>query len=534
MKKIFLLLLIGIYACGYSQNAIKEPKEIAKNSFLSSVMIFMYNENNNTKSIGSGFVIDKNVIVTNYHVIENATKGHVTLINHDKKYEIIRILKIDENNDLAILLIDKLNAPSMILGNDEITNIGDIIYVVGNPEGLQGTFSQGIISAFRNFDGKKLIQITAPLSQGSSGGALINTRGETIGVVVSSILEGQNLNFAIPISYVLNLHFNAENETISKSQSVIKDELDESSIDYCYYNDAIYKHTKAIELNPNFAESYYDRGEARLYIEDYEGAIIDFNKAIELDPKYIEAYLNRGYAKGYLQDISGAIADYSIAIALDPNYEDAYFSRGFAKNFLDDFKGAIADYDMAIKLNQDNASAFFNRGLAKFDIKDYSGSIDDLSQTIKIDPYHIDAYINRANAKCFMKDYKNAIFDFNQAILMNPEDADIYHLRGKAKTFLEDYKGAISDFNKAISLNQNFAKAYYDRGFSKLNLQDYRGAIVDCNNALIINPIYAEAYFVRGAAYVLIGQINTGCIDLSKAGELGYIEAYEVIKQYCK
>ena len=93
----------------------------------------------------------------------------------------------------------------ILLGNSDLTQVGETVYAVGNPRGLEGTFSDGIISSIRLRDGDKLIQITAPISRGSSGGPVLNQKGEAIGVSVLSVINGQNLNFAIPSNYLKSL-----------------------------------------------------------------------------------------------------------------------------------------------------------------------------------------------------------------------------------------------------------------------------------------------------------------------------------------
>jgi hypothetical protein len=93
-------------------------------------------------------------------------------------------------------------APSLLLGDSGNAKVGDEVYVVGNPLGLEGTFSSGIISGIRQVDKDKLFQITAPISPGSSGGPVLNKSGMVIGIAVASYQGGQNLNFAIPSSYL--------------------------------------------------------------------------------------------------------------------------------------------------------------------------------------------------------------------------------------------------------------------------------------------------------------------------------------------
>jgi tetratricopeptide (TPR) repeat protein len=101
------------------------------------------------------------------------------------------------------------------------------------------------------------------------------------------------------------------------------------------------------------------------------------------------------------------------------------------------------------------------------------------------------------------------------------------------KTKLTDYRGGILDYNKAIELKPKYAEAYNNRAAAKLNLKDNAGAKADANKAITLNPQIAEAYYNRGAAKINLGEINSGCLDLSKAGEMGNTMVYDIIKQYC-
>ena len=117
----------------------------------------------------------------------------------------------------------------------------------------------------------------------------------------------------------------------------------------------------------------------------------------------------------------------------------------------------------------------------------------------------------------------------------NKAESDGFINSGVAKDNSQDYYGAMTDYNKAIELNPNSSLAYYDRGTLKLNkLHDYRGAIVDFDKAIEIDPNYAVAYGNRGAAKFNLNDKNSACLDFSKAGELGFMGAYDYIKKYCK
>jgi len=267
------------------------------------------------------------------------------------------------------------------------------------------------------------------------------------------------------------------------------------------FKGSIKYYTKAIELNPDFADAYYNRGTSKTDLSDYLGAIEDYNKAIELNPDFADAYYNRGTSKADLSDYLGAIEDFDKAIELNPDYAHAYYNRGTSKANLSDYLGAIEDFDKAIELNPDDADAYYNRGISKDNLSDYRGAIEDYDKAIELNPDYADAYNNRGGSKDNLSDYRGAIEDYNKAIELNPDFAVAYNNRGVSKDNLSDYRGAIEDYDKAIELNPDYAYVYNNRGGSKYNLTDYRSAIEDYDKAIELNPDYAHAYYNRGNVY---------------------------------
>jgi TolA-binding protein len=112
---------------------------------------------------------------------------------------------MSESLDLAVVKIPGAKAPALMLGHDADVAVGDDVYVVGNPRGLEGTLSQGIVSAIRSTPERRLLQITAPISPGSSGGPVLNSEGKVIGVAVSTLRDSQNLNFAVSVGELRQL-----------------------------------------------------------------------------------------------------------------------------------------------------------------------------------------------------------------------------------------------------------------------------------------------------------------------------------------
>jgi len=149
-------------------------------------------------NLGSGFFIDDGTVVTNYHVIEGATEIQIRT-NDGNKYVVEQVLGYDKNIDIAILKINSINESLII--NQEGVSVGETIYALGSPLGLTGTFTDGMVStASRIVDDINYIQISAPMSQGNSGGPLLNTYGEVMGINTWQYANAQNINFSINIS----------------------------------------------------------------------------------------------------------------------------------------------------------------------------------------------------------------------------------------------------------------------------------------------------------------------------------------------
>lgn len=180
-------------------------QEIAKKAFGSTVLLVMEDAKGQPLSLGSGFFVRDGQIASNLHVVEGAARGYAKLVGQKTKYDIEGATAVDPERDLVVLKISAAGSPVLSLGSSDAVQVGESVYAVGNPQGLEGTFSQGIVSSIRDVGTDKLLQITAPISPGSSGGPVLNARGEVIGVSVATFRGGQNLNFAIPANYLKTL-----------------------------------------------------------------------------------------------------------------------------------------------------------------------------------------------------------------------------------------------------------------------------------------------------------------------------------------
>jgi len=188
--------------------------EIAKSAINSTVSIVALDNISQPLAYGSGFIIDDKLIATNVHVIKGATSAYVLVNGVKKNLTVDGYVAIDKANDLVILKVNDLHGNKLPLSST-LPEIGEKIYAIGNPKGLDGTFSEGIVSGIREIEGKNVLQITAPISPGSSGGPVLNSKGEVVGIAFASFTSGQNLNFAIPVKYLENLMIK-----LSETQSI--------------------------------------------------------------------------------------------------------------------------------------------------------------------------------------------------------------------------------------------------------------------------------------------------------------------------
>lgn len=316
-----------------------------------SVVVILAYDNTGNLYQGSGVVIsDDGLVATNYHVCKDANR--IEIKHYTNEFKGVEILYKDESKDILILKVKSLTLKPLDISGSLNLRAGQRIYAIGSPEGYENSISEGIISGFRNDENSvKLIQMTTPITEGSSGGAVVNAYGELIGLSMSGQHEG-NLYFALPISAVTELTGNKIKLTESDN-SVNYFEVGTKANQKENYKEAEFYFTKYLDKFSSDVAGYYNRGYARFKLKEYKGAISDFNRVLEYDILDEKSYFYRANCYYHSKDFKSAVRDYTAAIRLDPYDEDIYFNRGHAFSKLKDYAGAVSDWEKAIELNPD-------------------------------------------------------------------------------------------------------------------------------------------------------------------------------------
>lgn len=347
----FLFFLTGINILS-QQNTADEltPDKIFEKVDNSVVVVLAYDNLGNIFQ-GSGVVISGGIIVTNHHVCKDAVR--IDIKHYSKEIKNVTVYKYDEVKDILFLKTDDMTLTPVTPGSSSNLRSGQRIYAVGSPEGYENSISEGIVSGSRTDENNvKLIQMTCPITDGSSGGAVLNSKGELIGLSVSGQHEGA-LYFAIPVNDILAM-INIEPKYTETSDPVNYYEIGTIANENKNYKDAEVYFSKYLEKFSGDANAYYNRGYARFKLKEYKKAISDFSAVLEKS-QTSESFFYRGNCYYSLKDYENALIDYTKALEQEPDNYDIYYNRGYANFRLKKYSDAVSDWQKAVQLNPEYA-----------------------------------------------------------------------------------------------------------------------------------------------------------------------------------
>jgi len=202
LLSLIWLTIIGLAVSGQE----KSLRDVYREARKGVVLLVAFDENGEAKALGSGVILTpEGEIATNLHVVRGAKTVSAKLWN-GTFLPISEAIGVDAGSDLVVLKADALDLPAVRIAQRGSLAVGDTVLAIGNPMGLESALSTGVVSGFRDLAERgRVIQTTAPISPGSSGGGLFDQEGGLVGITSTSLVEGQNVNFAIPVEAVVRI-----------------------------------------------------------------------------------------------------------------------------------------------------------------------------------------------------------------------------------------------------------------------------------------------------------------------------------------
>jgi len=334
-----LILLVASVAHAHAQGQETLPS-LVKRVKPAVVAIATYDATGEALMTGSGFFLRPGQVVTNLHVIRGAVRAEIkTLDGKGKVFPVNGTLAVDEEGDLALLSVEmpvERTTRSTELAK-ELPDEGETIFVIGNPLKLEGSVSDGIVSAVREVPNSyRIIQITAPISHGNSGSPVFNLKGQVLGVVTVKVTNGQNINLAIAAARVAELtagKLQPLSELGGKGKGDVAESLYRSGLDSMWlgnYDNAVGYFENAANKNPKRAETWVQVGYCRVKQGKNQEAIRAYQQALQLKPEDAEIHNRLGDAYYYLGRLREAIDSYTEAARLRPDWAETFYNLAIA------------------------------------------------------------------------------------------------------------------------------------------------------------------------------------------------------------
>jgi S1-C subfamily serine protease len=317
---------------------------------------------------GSGFFVGQGKVVTNLHVIRGAARVEIkTLDGKGRTYPVAGLLAVDEEGDLALMSVempaDRARAIELA---PELPDEGETIFVIGNPLKLEGSVTNGIVSAVREVPNLgRIIQITAPISHGNSGSPVFNLRGQVLGVVTVKVTNGQNINLAIAAARVRDLR----GETIRPFTDL------------------------SSKSKGDLAETLYRTGLESLWLGNYDNALGYFETAVNRNPKRVEAWIQVGYCKVKQGRSLEAIRAYQRALQLKPGSAEIHNQLGDAYYYAGRLREAIDSYTQATRLRPDLAESYYNLAVTYYESGNRSMAANEARTLQRLDQKLYEKYL---------------------------------------------------------------------------------------------------------------------------------------------
>jgi hypothetical protein len=332
--------------------AAKTPERIFEEASKSVVVIHSYGADDKPINQGSGIVVGKESVITNCHVVE---KSVYIKVPYQARLHTATVRNSDIDRDLCELQVSQLPAPRAIVWTGAL-KVGQRVYAIGAPEGLELTISEGLVSSVREFEGSTYIQTSAPISAGSSGGGLFDVEGRLVGITAFIVPEGQNINFALPASWIGELMARGGSRLQTAAAETASDKWTQRAGELRARREWLPLLALAqqwVRSAPGSLPAWQQLGDAYRVVNRPRRAIIAYQQGLRLDPDAYGIWLNLGASYLTLNQYDRAIEAFTEALRVKPNDVPALSSAGTAYYFqnrqdkVKEMHGALAKVDAA-------------------------------------------------------------------------------------------------------------------------------------------------------------------------------------------
>lgn len=428
-----IILLIPSLSLGDAEKIFKENSPAV-------VVVASMDRDGKPMSLGSGFLVrEDGVVVTNYHVVTMAWDIKIKIGQKVRNVE--GLLHVDPENDIAIMKMEGTGYPKVMLGDANEAQVGEKIYVIGSPQGLENTISEGILSGVREIDrDRKILQMTAPISQGSSGGPVFNSRGEVIGIATFLIAETQNLNFAMPVNLIMA---GLSKKELASPQEACKLDFSET------------------------ASCWFYQGLAYGSIGQHDRAADAFRRSLDVDAKKVETYVNLGVSYANMGRFPEAIDALNQALLVDPNRAETLSKLGTIYSQMEKYEEAVISLKKSLGLKPGDPVTHFNLAVTYGKLKQHREAIESVKETIRLAPSYPDAHGFLGFSYANLGMHPEAAAAFKAAIRLSPEDPRMHLGLGKAYVNMGDRSSALDEYKILMKLDAHMANSLFDLIYNK-------------------------------------------------------------------
>jgi len=432
-----------------------DPRDLFDRVSPSIYVVEGFDEHGDVVSIASAVAVDKNEVVTNKHAINAG--GSLRVRRAEKSWS-AGVDKLDETADLAILMVDGFQAsepPEMRVADN--LKVGERVFAIGAPDGLELSLSDGLIAALRHENGVLLVQTTAPISKGSSGGGLFDAQGRLVGITTFYLSGSQNLNFAIAADRILDLGRQTAEGTARAWAAVAAEVADNA------YSVA------GIEPEPPYSGS--DPGHFNAWVGQFN------NWSQRMQPRL----------KVVARERERAACAYNESLRFNPSDAAVWAKLGSLYAWLEQPDKMKTAFDHALHLRPDDVSSLTSLGEGYDHLGNHGQAVQVFRDAVRLQPANADLWIGLANV-LQQTDHKEAIEALHRAEELKPSSAGTWSLIGMHYRSLKQYANAEAAYQEAVRLEPNRFNLFFLGNFYALERRDKHKFRKVCERLREIDP----------------------------------------------